>query len=207
MPLPFRPRGGKRKGAGRPRTLPHPGLEGPGVPHLVREQFRSLKVAHVTLRIRPGVAYLRAQGPSQVLLQAFKDAAERLGMRIAHYSIQGNHLHLVVEADSTEALTRGVQGLTIRIARRLNRRLRRRGAVFADRYHSHVLHSRREVANAVRYVIRNFHHHARERVAWNHRDPLASREDAPLVTPRAWLLREGFRLEPARKQAFFEPSQ
>jgi putative transposase len=171
----LRRKGGPQPGSGRPRTLPHPGLDGPGVPHLAREQFRSLKAAHVTLRVRPGIGYLRSQGPSQVLLQTFRDAADRLGMRIAHYSIQGNHLHFVVEAERTEALSRGVQGLAIRIARRLNRRLRRKGAVFADRYHSHVLHSRREVANAVRYVIRNYRHHARERVAWNHRDPLATR--------------------------------
>ena len=37
-------------------------------------------------------------------------------------------------------------------ARAVNRVLERRGKVFADRYHSHVLRSPREVANAVKYV-------------------------------------------------------
>jgi putative transposase len=64
-----------------------------------------------------------------VLLQAFKDASERGGIRIAHYSIQGNHLHLVVEAEDTLALIRGIQGLAVRIARRLNARIGRRGPV------------------------------------------------------------------------------
>ncbi|HEY2031032.1 MAG TPA: transposase [Myxococcales bacterium] len=78
-----------------------------------------------------------------MLLRAFREAVDRNRMRIAHYSIQGNHLHLVVEADDGSALSRGMQGLAVRIARRLNAHLGRRGAVFADRYHAHVLESRR----------------------------------------------------------------
>jgi putative transposase len=200
--LPLKFRGGKRKGAGRPRTLPHPGLEGPGVPHLRREAFTSLQAAHVTLRVRPGIVYLRKDGPAQVLQQSLRDAANRFGMRIAHYSIQGNHLHLVVEAHGAEALSQAMQGLAIRIARRLNRRLRRGGKVFADRFHSHVLRSRREVANAVRYVLNNYRHHSRERLSSRWRDPLAR----ALETPRLWLLREGWRLEPVSRQELFEPS-
>src|SRR3989442_11957483 len=47
-------------------------------------------------------------------------------------------------------------GLTIRIARAINRAVGRRGKVFADRYHAHILSTRREVANALRYVLENF---------------------------------------------------
>jgi hypothetical protein len=64
----------------------------------------------------------------------------------------------------------------------LNARLGRSGPVFADRHHAHVLESRREVANAVRYVTGNYRHHARE-----------------------WLLRAGWRKEPSRKLLSFEP--
>ncbi|HEX4382923.1 MAG TPA: transposase, partial [Myxococcales bacterium] len=146
-----------------------------------RQEFQSRKAVHVTQRIRPAVGHLRRQGPAQVLLQAFKDAAELGRMRIAHYSIQGNHLHLVVEADDSRALSSGMQGLAIRVARRLNARLRRHGPVFADRYHAHVLDSRREVANAVRYVTGNYRHHAREWLPPHYRDSLATRTDAPLA--------------------------
>jgi len=119
-------------------------------------------------------------------------------MRIAHYSIQGNHLHLVVEADGSAALSRGMQGLTTRISRALNRRLVRNGPVFADRYHARVLESRRGVANAVRYVIGNYRHHAREWLPPDFRDPLATSADEPLAEPRLWLLRDGWQLEPLR---------
>jgi len=122
-----------------------------------------------------------------------------------HYSIQHNHLHLIVEAEVREALTRAMQGLAIRIARRLNARLRRSGPVFADRYHAHVMSSQREVANAVRYVLSNYRHHTREWLPTHWHDPLASREEVPMATPKRWLLSVGRKLEPPRKQSFLEP--
>jgi REP element-mobilizing transposase RayT len=138
-------------------------------------------------------------------LKAFKDATEQGGIRIAHYSIQGNHLHLVVEAESAQELARGVQGLSVRIARRLNRRIGRSGPVFADRYHSHVLGTRREVANAIRYVTGNYRHHAREHLPARFSDPLATSPERPLSEPKLWLLRVGWRMEPVTGYRTFEP--
>src|ERR1700694_924567 len=96
-----------------------------------------------------------------------------------------------------DALARGMQGLTIRLARRLNALGARKGKVFADRYHAHVLRTRAETANALRYVARNFVHHARENLPSPFVDPCSSArwlrrrppEDAPVVEARTWLLR------------------
>ena len=90
-----------------------------------------------------------------------------------------------------------MQGLAVRLARALNRCARRSGRVFADRYYSHVLETRREVANALRYVLLNFRDHLREDVAPEGADPCSSAiwltaplpRDAPVVAPRTWLLR------------------
>ncbi|HEY2031457.1 MAG TPA: transposase [Myxococcales bacterium] len=205
LTLAFPKRGGKQPGAGRPRTRDYPGVLGTLVPHLARKRFPSRRAVHVTQRLRPGVGYLRKQGPAQVLLRAFRDAAERNRMRIAHYSIQGNHLHLVVEAEDAVALSRGMQGLAVRIARRLNRHLGRQGTVFADRYHANVLESRRQVANAVRYVVRNYRHHAREYLPSEWHDEYATQETRPLAEPKLWLLRVGWLAEPAHPSRAFEP--
>ena len=198
--------GGRRPGAGRPRQHQRPGLRGPGVPHLRRGAIAERHPVHVTLRLQPGVGYLRSQGRARVLQDAFRAARIRFGMRVVHYSIQGNHLHLIVEVESSEALSRAMQGLAIRIARRLNALAARKGPVFADRYHARALVSRREVANAVRYVLRNFRHHTREPLPARWEDPLSSarfvrekpEDDAPVAPPRTWLLRVGWLREALR---------
>ena len=85
----------------------------------------------------------------------------------------------------------------MRLARALNRVARRRGKVFGDRYHAHVLASRREVARALRYLLENFRHHLRADVAPRGEDPCSSAAwmkiplagDAPVLRPRTWLLR------------------
>src|ERR1700682_5962344 len=106
---------------------------------------------------------LRSRRALLALRGAFEGGRDRFGFRLVHYSIQGNHLHLIVEAEGNESLARGMKGLEVRMARALNRMMKRRGTVFADRYHAHVLRTPREVAYAVRYVLGNHAHHARQR--------------------------------------------
>ncbi len=190
--MPLKIWGGKRKGAGRPPT----GAK-PGVSHLRRARFPKRHPVHVTLRTLPGTGYLRGDRRYRAIVEALREAKERHGLRVIHYSVQGNHLHLLVEADGAESLARGVQGLSVRLARALNRVARRRGGVFADRYHAHVLASRREVARALRYLLENFRHHLREDIAPRGADPCSSAvwltlpltDDAPVLRPRTWLLR------------------
>jgi hypothetical protein len=107
------------------------------------------------------------------------------------FSVQGNHLHLIVEADSNEALSRAMQGLCIRLAKSLNAMMRRAGAVFADHYHSRLLRTPAELVNAIRYVLGNAAHHFGRR----RRDPFSSAtvRDGVLARPVGWLLRAGFR--------------
>jgi REP element-mobilizing transposase RayT len=179
--------GGRRADAGRPRKHPHPGLVGPGVPHLPREQFEARHPVHVTMRVQPGIGYLRSYSRAKIIREAIREA-ERFGVRVIDYSIQGNHLHLIVEAQDAAALSRGMQSLGIRIAKGLNALSGRRGGVFADRYHAHVLRSRRETAAAVRYVLRNYRHHTREYLPPRWEDPFSAHNR---VAPASWLLRAG----------------
>ena len=119
-----------------------------------------------------------------------------------------NHLHLVAEAQDREALSRGMQGLLVRVARRLNRLWGRKGRVFVDRYHDRILRSPREVRAALGYVLRNARKHGSQ---WEDRlDPYSSgrwfdgwRERrvgrqpiepaSPVARARTWLLRLGWR--------------
>ncbi|AKU90977.1 hypothetical protein [Vulgatibacter incomptus] len=146
--------------------------------------------------MRDEVWNLRTQRCYRILEKALFAGSDRLGMRLTHHSVQGNHLHLVVEARDGQALSRGVQGLCVRIARGLNRLMKRKGRVFADRFHSHVLRTPREVRNAIAYVLGNARVHAlrQGRPAPIAADPFAAGPGDPTVSlPHSWLLRVGWR--------------
>src|SRR5262245_1819645 len=152
----FRTRGGRRTGAGRP-----PKGDRPGVSHLRRPLHSRHHPLHVTLRVKQGVSSLREQALFSVVRKALAGAKQQFGFSLVHFSVQRDHLHLIAEANDRTALSRGVQGLSIRIALAVNRQLGRKGRLFADRYHARALKTPREVQFALRYVLLNERKHAR----------------------------------------------
>ena len=199
-----RPHGGKRRGAGRKRT------RSPGrVVHRPRPALAGRYPVHVTLRVREHVWNLRTRQCFRRIAQAFRVLAassERRRFRLVEYSVQGNHLHLIVEAADAQRLARGIQALEIRIAKSVNQAMGTRGAVFAERYHAHILRTPAEVRNALAYVRGNHAVHALrrgERVSWfpdgcssvalvDRRLP--DEVGPPLVSAAAtWLLTQGWR--------------
>ncbi len=182
--LPFH--GGPRPHSGRPR--------GNRVSHGRRPRFDRVTPVHVTLRVRRQVWNLRSSRAFRRLRRCFHKARGRFGCRLIHFSVLGNHLHLIIEADDSAALTRGVQGLCIRIAKALNAMMEASGRVFDDHYHSRLLRSPTELVRAIRYVLGNHTHHFGEKGV----DPFSSaalEEREVLVSaPRGWLLRVGWTL-------------
>jgi REP element-mobilizing transposase RayT len=120
---------------------------------------RAGEPVHVTMRAR--LAPLRSQFVFPTVRLAIMRAARRepKRFRVVHYSVQRDHLHLIVEAADTRALSRGVRGLAIRMARYVNDLLGRRGALWADRWYGRALRSPREVRTALVYVLANFRKH------------------------------------------------
>jgi putative transposase len=110
---------------------------------------------------------MRTQRVFAALTQALRRSAQRAPerFRVVQFSIQADHVHLLVEATGKAALSRGVQGLCISMARRVNRVLGRRGRFWADRFHARSLESPRSVRNALVYILANFRKHARRRFA------------------------------------------
>src|SRR5438874_378497 len=161
LELPPVGRGGRRPGAGRPKS------RRPGVPHLQRPKFKNLPV-HITLKVRDEVGDLRTGKRFRQIQRAFFAACDRLGMRLLQFSIQGNHIHLVVEAVDHKQLATAMQGLNIRLAKGINRVSEREGTVFADRYHAHLLKTPSEVRNAVHYVLYNRRKHRSRLGLWTH---------------------------------------
>jgi REP element-mobilizing transposase RayT len=134
---------------------------------------------HVTCRVVRGVKWLRGFRIYPVVRRALYEARERLGVRMIHYSIQGDHLHLLVEARGQIALGRAMKGFQVRVARRLNALAGRKGRVFADRYHARYLTTPAETRRALVYVLQNGKKHAprdeeRERSSPDWVDPYSS---------------------------------
>jgi putative transposase len=149
--LEFPRHGGPRKGSGRPK--------GDRVSHMSRQSFSRPTPAHVTLRVRNGVPNLRSSRRFAAIRRSFSALRGRSSFRLVKFSVLSNHLHLIVEADDNQALSRGMQGLGIRLAKALNKVLDRSGSLFDDHYHSHLLKTPTEVANAIAYVRTNAERH------------------------------------------------
>jgi REP element-mobilizing transposase RayT len=115
---------------------------------------------HVTLRaaFRP----LRSQHVFPTVCLAIRGATEREPerFRIVHFSVQWDHVHLVVEARDERALSSGIRSVAIRVARYVNQLVIRRGRFWADRWHGRALTSPRAVRNVLVYVFGNFRKHA-----------------------------------------------
>jgi putative transposase len=188
LPIQDRPRhGGFRPGAGR-----KPKGERALVSHLARPRFDKITPVHVTLRVGRDVPSLRSSRRFIKVRDCFAAARGRFGLRLVEFSVLGDHLHLIVEADDNDALSSGMQGLTIRVAKAVNRMLKRSGHVFADHYHSRLLKTPTELARAIRYVVENAKHHYGETGT----DFFSSRGPAgteALAAPLGWLLRLGWR--------------
>jgi REP element-mobilizing transposase RayT len=104
--------------------------------------------------------WLRTPRTYRVLERAFRQGKEKQGFALVQFSVQQDHLHLLVEAESKQRLARGMQGLTIRIAKALNRLWRGRlGSVFAERYFARAVQTAKEIKRALAYVLNNSRKH------------------------------------------------
>lgn len=151
--------GGARKGAGRKPA------GRPMTAHVTRPKHVERHPVHVTMRSE--VRQLRHPFIFPTVRLALERAAEHAPehFRIIQWSVQYDHIHLVVEAADARELSRGVQGLAVRVAHYVNDFLGRRGRFWADRWHGRELTSPRAVRNALLYVLANFRKHSHGPVA------------------------------------------
>jgi len=152
--LEFRTHGGARQGAGRKPAQPGR----PRLRHGERPTIEARFPVHVTKRVRSGIR-LRRFELCKVFRNAFVHGCRLGEFRIGQFSIQGNHVHLICEASDNDALARGIQGWSVRVARGLNGHLGRQGSVFDDRYHVEILTTPTQTRHALCYVLQNARRH------------------------------------------------
>ena len=166
----------------------------------------------MTLRVRRGIPSLRQRRFVRAFQGSLADACQRDGFRVVHYSIQRNHVHLIVEAAGKAALGRGMKSVAARLARAVHRVFRRAGSVLEGRYHLRVLRTPREVRAALAYVLLNVRKHWKQRMgaappvgldeassggAFDGWKPATVIRGSPaplgIASARTWLLRAGWR--------------
>jgi REP element-mobilizing transposase RayT len=97
---------------------------------------------------------------AKALRRSLVRCCQKLGFRVCQFSIQRDHIHLVVEAANHEALARGMQGLAISMAKGINKSLdNRRGSVFRERYRTKPVLHRKQMRHVLCYVLHNHRRH------------------------------------------------
>lgn len=149
----------------------------------------------------------------RVIIRVLRAARGRFDLRVIQFAVLGDHLHLLVEADGKNSLTRGMRGLGTRLAIHLNRTFDRTGKLFDDRYHARALGSPLEARRGLCYVLQNYRKHEAQTGrtiaarwvdpcssgssfdGWQHALPRlhALTQDLGTLPPRTWLLTTGWR--------------
>ncbi|MFT7669412.1 MAG: REP element-mobilizing transposase RayT [Planctomycetota bacterium] len=146
--------GGWRKGSG-------PRKRKSGVTHVTRPRMTKHAVLHLTWKLRKELPSLRNNLAARAIFDALRKA-KLAGLRVIHFSIQDDHIHMIVEAPNRELLANSMRGLGCRIAKALNKVWGRTGKVFAERFHQVLLEGFQQVRNALRYVLTNHLKHKQE---------------------------------------------
>ena len=185
LELRYRSKDGTWRGqhAGKRTGRPKSGLRA-SERHKTREPLNTRTPVHVVIRVTDEVGGLRKKRAFVAIREGLITILKRTDFRVVHLSIQATHVHLLVEADNAEALSRGMQGFQISAAKHLNAELvdpetgkRRRGTVFADRYHATQIRSPRAARNTLSYILNNWRKHREDRAAFTRKwrvDPFSS---------------------------------
>ncbi|MFT4542251.1 MAG: putative transposase [Planctomycetota bacterium] len=179
-----RAHGGWRPGAGRKKRRLRKG-ERRVASHQSRENFTRLDTLHVTLRLADGLPSMRRDLAFAIIRGCIKAANNRLGMRIHHYCVMSNHIHLVVKATSKAALATAMRGLNVRLAHSLNKLWSRTGFFLAERYHVAIVRAqaryRKALSHLINYVINNATRHG---LHLKGPDPYSSQVNASFLQAR-----------------------
>lgn len=214
LSLAFEPRRkkSKKKKAGRGPGRPPSGRG--LVAHRARPKLSDRHPVHVTYRMAKGVRSLRGFKLWRALWKAFvkvQRKPDEAGFRICQFSVQGNHLHLICEADDERALSQGLRGFATSVSKRFHGLLARKGSAFLGRYYAEQMTCPRQVRNTLCYVLQNARKHGLLRdvrpgrvdpyTSWQYFDgwekppvgPARGDGPPPVSAPRSWLLRAGWK--------------
>ena len=84
------------------------------------------------------------------------EARSRFGLHILNYSVTSNHVHLLVkDVGSTNSIPAAIQLIAGRMGQEYNKRKRRKGAFWEDRYHATAIETGEHLRRCLVYIDLN----------------------------------------------------
>lgn len=136
------------KGAGRPR------VHDPGIAHRKRPYLKKPSSLHLTIKVKRIKAEMKNKAVLILLKRAIMNARKQ-GLRIIHFSLEYDHVHLLVEAADNVVLGKGMQSFGVTLSKAINRLRKVSGDVYKHRYHFRQIYSSRELKNVMNYIFSN----------------------------------------------------
>ncbi|MBC7538614.1 MAG: transposase [Bacteriovorax sp.] len=142
------------KSAGRPSTTDV------GIRHISRARIVIPTSLHLTIKVQEIAADIKTKRILKVLHHAIKRARLKK-LKIIHYTLEHNHVHLLVEARDNQILHQGMQAFGITFAKAINKLKHLKGVVYKHRYHFRKVNSPHELKSVLHYIFRNGIKHKR----------------------------------------------
>lgn len=141
-----------------PRNAGRKAIHDKGIRHTPREVISKPSPLHLTVKLK------RADIQNKVVLRILKHAIYRSrlqGVRVVHFSLEHDHVHLYVECGNNFVLGKAMKAFGVTFVRGINKFKRSKGQLYKYRYHLRILKSAREVKNVINYILKNGIKHGR----------------------------------------------
>ncbi|MFA6236406.1 MAG: transposase [Bacteriovorax sp.] len=141
-----------------PKNAGRPTIHDKGIRHIRREEITRPRPLHLTIKL------IRADIQNKTILKALRHAILRSrlqGLKIIHYSLEHDHIHLYAESENNNILAKAMKALGVSLVKKINKHFNSRGTCYKTRYHLRILRSASEVKNVINYILRNGIKHKR----------------------------------------------
>lgn len=142
------------KHAGRPAKWDR------SIRHIRRERISKPTSLHLTIKVRENKADIKSKRILKSLHHAIMRARLKK-LKVIHYTLEYNHVHLLVEALDHKVMHQAMQALGISFSKAINKAKAAKGGVYKHRYHLRKLASSKELRNVLHYIFSNGVHHRR----------------------------------------------
>jgi REP element-mobilizing transposase RayT len=136
------------RGAGRPA------IHDPGIRHTERPLIKKPSSLHLTIKVEKIKADIKNKTVLSILKRAIQNARKQ-GLRVIHFSLEYDHVHLLIEAENNTTLGKGMQAFGVTFSKAINRVRKTTGKVYKHRYHFKAITSPKQLKNVMSYIFKN----------------------------------------------------